>query len=281
MRYKDAFRSSGWDMSNQTSQNRAIEELEQLGLREYEAKCFVSLTKITTGTAREVSEHIDVPRTRVYEAVRSLESHGLVEIQHSSPQQFRAIPVAEALQVLEQQYKSRLDRLGQSLRQLRQSAGTDTPDTDPEVWSLAGSETITTRAKRLIDGAESEVLLLLGDTQAVSGGVNDRLESAIDRGVDVVIGVSSESFDSRFDDFDFEIFVFDSKFDWLTQPDKDTGISVGRLLLIDDEGLLASTVARSNGTVRERAVCGNGSNNGLVYVLRGLLSEHLDSSPKT
>ena len=263
-------------MTEQIPQNRAIEELEQFGLREYEAKCFVSLTKITSGTAREVSEHIDVPRTRVYEAVRSLESDGLVEIQHSSPQRFRAIPIAEALQVLEQQHENRIERLEQSLRQLKQTASSETTGTDPEIWSLTGTETITTRAKRLIDGAESEVLLLLGDAQAVSDDVNNRLVSATDRGVDVVVGTGSESLRTRISESTSELFVFDSEFDWLIQPGRDAGLSVGRLLLVDDEGLLASTVVRSDGAVRERAICGNGSHNGLVYVLRGLLSQYLD-----
>lgn len=277
---KNGDRSSGWDMTEQTPQNRAIEELEQFGLREYEAKCFVSLTKITSGTAREVSEHVDVPRTRVYEAVRSLESDGLVEIQHSSPQQFRAIPITEALQVLEQQHENRIGRLEQSLRQLEQAADSEATGTDPEVWSLTGTETITTRTKRLIDEAESEILLLVGDEQAVSDGVNNHLFSATDRSVDVVVGAGSETLRTRFSESAPEIFVFDSAFDWLTQSEQNANISVGRLLLIDDESLLASTVVRSNGSVRERAVCGNGSSNGLVYVLRGLLSQHLDRSPR-
>ncbi|MFT4947574.1 MAG: sugar-specific transcriptional regulator TrmB [Natronomonas sp.] len=273
---KSGCRLSGWDMSEQTPQDRAIEELEQLGLREYEAKCFISLTKITAGTAREVSEQIDVPRTRVYEAVRSLESEGLVEIQHSSPQRFRAIPISEALQVLEQRHKNRIERLEQSLRQLKQTADSDTADSDPEVWSLTGTETITTRTKRLIDGAESEVLLMLGDVQAVSDGVNNRLLSAADRGVDIVVGASSESLRERISESTPEIFVFGSEFDWVPYSEPDASISVGRLLLVDDRGLLASTVVRSDGAVRERAVCGNGTNNGLVFVLRSLLSQHLD-----
>jgi sugar-specific transcriptional regulator TrmB len=273
---KNGGRSSGWDMSEQTPQNRAIEELEQFGLREYEAKCFVSLTKITAGTAREVSEHIDVPRTRVYEAVRSLESNGLVEIQHSSPQRFRAIPVSEAVQVLEQQHKSRIERLEQSLRQLKQTTRSGSTQSDPEIWSLAGSETITTRAKGLIDGAESEILLLFGDEQAVSPGVNDRLVSATNRDVDVVVGASSASLRRQVTESTPEILVFDSNFDWLTPSNPEVGLAVGRLLLVDDKGLLASTVIRSDGEVNEQAVCGNGSNNGLVYVLQGLLSQHLD-----
>ncbi len=263
-------------MSDNNSQNQAIEELEQFGLREYEAKCFVSLTKITSGTARDVSEHIDVPRTRVYEAVRSLEADGLVEIQHSSPQRFRAIPVAEALEVLEERHQSRIERLEQSLTQLRRESDAGSNELDPEVWSLSGTETITARTKRLIDGAETEVLLLIGDQQAVAGDVNERLRSAANRGVDVVIGAGSESVRARLDESTAELYVFESDFEWLSRDGQPNHLSVGRLMLVDDGGLLASTVARTDGGVRERAVCGNGTSNSLVLVLRGLLSQYLD-----
>lgn len=263
-------------MSNTNSQQQAIEELEQFGLREYEAKCFVSLTKITSGTARDVSEHIDVPRTRVYEAVRSLEADGLVEIQHSSPQRFRAILVAEALEVLEKRHQSRIDRLEQSLTQLRREPDSGSHELDPEVWSLSGTETITARTKRLIDSAETEVLLLIGDQQAVAGDVNERLRSAANRGVDVVIGAGSESVRAQLDESTDDLYVFESDFEWLSQDTQPSHLSVGRLMLVDDGGLLASTVAHTDGDIRERAVCGNGSSNSLVLVLRGLLSQYLD-----
>jgi sugar-specific transcriptional regulator TrmB len=263
-------------MSENNPQKQAIEELEQFGLREYEAKCFVSLTKITSGTAREVSEHIDVPRTRVYEAVRSLEADGLVEIQHSSPQRFRAIPLGEALEVLEQRHQSRIERLEQALTQVRRESDTGGHELDPEVWSLASTDTITARTKRLIDGAESEVLLLVGDREVVHDGVNEHLRSAAGRGVDVVVGAGSESVRSHLAESTSDLYIFESDFEWLSRPDQPSHLSVGRLLLVDDEALLASTVVRGDGEVRERAVCGNGSSNSLVLVLRGLLSQYLD-----
>ena len=83
-------------MSTDDTVDEAIEVLQQLGLKEYEAKCFVGLSRLSTGTAKQISEITDVPRTRVYDAIRVLEAQGLVEIQHSSPQQFRAVPLAEA-----------------------------------------------------------------------------------------------------------------------------------------------------------------------------------------
>ena len=98
-------------MSTDNTLDEAVEVLQQLGLKEYEAKCFVGLSRLSTGTAKQLSEITDVPRTRVYDAVRVLEAQGLVEVQHSSPQKFRAVPLEEATETLRDQYEARVDRL--------------------------------------------------------------------------------------------------------------------------------------------------------------------------
>ena len=91
-------------MSTDNTLDEAVEVLQQLGLKEYEAKCFVGLSRLSTGTAKQLSEITDVPRTRIYDAVRVLEAQGLVVIQHSSPQRFRAVPLEEATETLRDQY---------------------------------------------------------------------------------------------------------------------------------------------------------------------------------
>ena len=54
----------------------AVRVLNELGLKEYEARCFVGLSRLDTGTAKKLSELTDVPRTRVYDAIRVLEAKG-------------------------------------------------------------------------------------------------------------------------------------------------------------------------------------------------------------
>ncbi|MFB6177506.1 MAG: helix-turn-helix domain-containing protein, partial [Halobaculum sp.] len=63
-------------MDDNTNITRAVELLQQLGLKEYEAKCFVGLSRLSTGTAKQLSEITEVPRTRVYDAIRVLEAQG-------------------------------------------------------------------------------------------------------------------------------------------------------------------------------------------------------------
>ncbi|MDY6819231.1 MAG: helix-turn-helix domain-containing protein, partial [Halobacteriales archaeon] len=53
-------------MTRNSPNQTAVELLQQLGLKPYEAKSFVALTQLPSGTARSISEQVDVPRTRVY-----------------------------------------------------------------------------------------------------------------------------------------------------------------------------------------------------------------------
>lgn len=112
-------------MSTDEMTGEAVEVLQQLGLKEYEAKCFVGLSRLETGTAKQLGEITDVPRTRVYDAVRLLEAQGLVEVQHSSPQRFRAVSLDEATETLHDQYETRVERLANALEQAESVELTD------------------------------------------------------------------------------------------------------------------------------------------------------------
>jgi len=55
-------------------QSAAIEQLERFGMSAYAARTFVALASL--GTARDVSQVSEVPRTRVYDAIDELQDRG-------------------------------------------------------------------------------------------------------------------------------------------------------------------------------------------------------------
>lgn len=259
--------------TGEAPQARAVEQLQQLGLKQYEAKCFVSLTTLASGTARDISDHVDVPRTRVYEAVRVLEKEGLVEVQHSSPQRFRAIPIDEAVEILRSRYEERIETLANALEEV---GGPDRPDEEPleqEVWSLSESGSITTRTLELVADAEASIALIIGSEEAVSEELLERLRSASDRGVDVVVGAVSEGMTDRLRSALPDARVFESELHWLQGTDDDA--VVGRLLLVDDNTILASTFTPHGDVREERAVYGRGFGNSIVVIARRLLATGL------
>lgn len=261
-------------MTDISHHDRAITLLEELGLKQYEAKAFVALTRLPEGTAKRVSEISEVPRTRVYDAVRTLESKGLVEIQHSSPQRFRAVTVDEAANTLRSEYEERTDSLRDALASLdRETRDTETDDTH-EVWGLSGTTAITNRSRELLDEADREVVLVFGDRSLVTEPLLGRLAAAHQRGVAIVVGTTDEGVRSRLQDTlpDAEVFV--SELAWLQGLDSGDGTSVTRLLLVDRDRVLVGTVQEGAGNdeEREQAVFGRGFDNGLVAVARRLLA---------
>jgi hypothetical protein len=71
---------------------QAVDTLQNLGLTECQARCFVALVRVPSATGKDVSRIADVPYTRVYNTVENLKDEGLVEVQETDPREFRAQP---------------------------------------------------------------------------------------------------------------------------------------------------------------------------------------------
>lgn len=163
-------------MEDLSNHQRAVELLQQLGLKEYEAKSFVALSRLPKGTAKEISETSDVPRTRVYDAIRVLESEGLVEIQHSSPQQFRAVPTEEAAETLRQKYESRTNTLVKAIGDIEPVLSDNDQEITHDVWALTGFGPIENRTNQLIDSAGREIVLVVGNEAVLTDELINHLQ---------------------------------------------------------------------------------------------------------
>jgi sugar-specific transcriptional regulator TrmB len=254
-------------------QKQAAGLLQQLGLKEYEAKCFVALSRLEKATAKDISEITDVPRTRVYDAIRVLEAQGLVEIQHTNPRQYRAVPLSEATQTLRQQYESRVDELEASLRDI-EPAETDDDEPVHEVWSLSGTEGISSRMLKLLDEADEEAITIVSDDEALSDALVERLNQTAERGVNVIVGTVSEELEDKLHDRVPRAESFVSELEWLHEESDDhANVSIGRMMLVDRNTILISSVDEQKGT--ERAIFGRGFENGLVVIVRRLMATGL------
>ena len=254
-----------------SDQEEAVEILQQLGLKEYEANCYVGLTRVEDATAKDLSEITSVPRTRVYDAIRVLEARGLVEIQHSNPQRFRAVSLSEAIGTLRDQFEARFESLSESIRSL-ESVDNDRESIDQEVWALSGTDAIANRTRQLLGEATGEIVLVIGEESLATDDLLADLTTVPDE-LTLIVGALSETLAERIGDEVPHAEVFVSGLEWLqgTVPADETAI--GRMLLIDRETILMSTYDPMTGT--ERAVFGSGFGNGLVVIVRRLLETGL------
>lgn len=265
-------------MTELTNQQRAIELLQELGLKEYEAKCFVALSRLPSGTAKQISEISEVPRTRVYDATRMLESMGLVEVQHSSPQRFRSTGIEEAMQTLQDNYSTRMSDLRSALDGIDAVDGHDPDAVSHEVWSLSGSVTIAARTQSLVDEATREVMLIVGDESAMSEQLLDALDGAAEAGISIIVGALSPDVREEIAAGVTDAEVFVSELEWLQPPQGgDDHTAITRMLLVDRETILVSTTTTEAPTAdhEEQAIFGRGFSNGLVVISRRLMTTGL------
>lgn len=221
----------------------AVEGLTRLGLTTYEARVFLGLQKLGTGTAAAVTDVVDVPRSQVYGAAESLEERGLVETQQSTPTQYRPVSLERARSRL----LDELERTGAEtfdyLEDVRESAHGDEEESEA-IWLVRGSGAIASRVATLAGEATGSITYGCPDLNHLEDGVVEALGAASEAGIEVVVASESPTVQAAVDDVQgVTSFSIPAK----RTPDVDTG----RFMLVDDRTLLlsvCSTAAGGEGT---------------------------------
>ncbi len=260
---------------NEKDAEEAVEALRQLGLKKYEAEVFVGLSRINVGTAKDISELTDVPRTRVYDSIRVLEADGLVEVQHSSPKKFRAVPVQVATDTLRDKYDEQIEKVESVLDEMDYVDITESPT--QEVWSIAGSRTIENRTQKLIEEADNDIVLVIGHDSVLNDALLESLRLADEAGdVTVSVGTLTDEVRDRIDAEGFEnVTTFESGIDWMHGDSLKDDVEIARLLLIDGSNILVSTMQSDK--LEEHGVFGEGFGNSMVVVARRIISQGIPS----
>jgi len=208
----------------------AIQGLKQLGLTTYEARVFLALQKLGNGTASEISETADVPRSQVYGAAEELEADGLVETRQSTPTVYRPVPLDQARQKL-------LDRLAtageQTFEYLEavQNSQTETERTE-SIWLLKDGDAIRSRSVSIIEDASETILYGAELPGLLDEEIVGALERATENGVRVVVTSADPAV----------LAALPETIDGHQVPaERDLDVNTGRLLLADGTTILMST----------------------------------------
>lgn len=255
-----------------SSEDAAVSALEELGLTEYEARCFVALTRITQGTAKDISQVSDIPRSRVYDTVEKLHRRGLVDIQQSEPREFRAIPKEQAFEKLRQDYDSSIKAADEALDQV-ESAKTQE---DKGVWAIADGGHVTDRMVELIDDADKHVHFIVADETMLEEAALERLAVASERGVTIVVEVPSESVQDCFQQVvpDAQVVIQEK----LQESRRVVNKWPGQLVMVDHQSILTSGVEESDlpGVNNETAMWSHGRDHGFAAWMPELLDNRVN-----
>ncbi len=248
----------------------AVRQLTALGLSTYAARTFVALVALGEGTAMDVSDVADVPRTRVYDAAEELRDRGLVDVKQANPKRFWAISAETAGRHFAREYEHRVTALTDALDRLQT---TDRTTEQRGVWTVTGRDTVTERVVDFISTAEEEIVYTTAE-DLLTDDVADALSEASDRGASIRLGEMSRAAEHRLERRVPGADPFESLWDWSDTP-------AGRLLMVDREKTLVSVFVDGDHPPEPRdetAIWGAGPSNSLVVVLRALFAWQLDDA---
>ncbi|WP_226481053.1 TrmB family transcriptional regulator [Natrinema amylolyticum] len=242
-------------------EQEAIAALEELGLTEYEARCFVALTQLPHGTAKDVGQVADIPRSRVYETMDRLRERGLVEVHDAEPRMYQSVSIDTAIQILRREYDSYFDTAERTLHQLEPTY----KEAQQGVWAINTHEQVTGRIVDLVTDASDEVVFLVLDEDLLDENALDALIAASDRGVDVHIGTVADSVRERIEGAEMDATVFTTDLiEWFTAMSDSPRL--GRFLMVDREPVLVSALHEEElpGVPNETAAWSDGVDHGFA-----------------
>lgn len=137
-----------------------VEQIKKLGFNEYEAKSYVSLVKLGTVSAYQVSKDSGIPRARIYDVLNSLVEKGIVlkeEIEESA--QYSPLPVEIFLQKTQSDWQVNYDEMSKSLKELENYENAPVN----RVITLKDRQTILSYCKVLLEKAKKRVVISMWD----------------------------------------------------------------------------------------------------------------------
>lgn len=260
------------DPNKELVQAQLVERLKDLGLTEYESETLVVLTRLGTGTAKDIAAMDDVPRTRVYDAVETLHERGLVDIQYTTPRKFTIVSeetIVRKLNVDRENTITEIHELFQKLGPMeprREQAG---------VWTVTGHEAVAQRIFEFIDDSNDQVIYMTVD-ELLTDEHLDHLQEAGERNIDIYLAGISDQVQSRIQDAIPSATLFETLWEWEETP-------AGSLLITDEETALVSVRANGHETeeIEETAIWGTGKRNSLVVVFRAIFTWRLETNEPT
>ncbi len=102
-------------------QKEFINKLKDFGLNSYESKLWVALLSRGVSTAGELSDISNVPRSRAYDVLESLEKKGFIIVKVGKPIKYLAVPPTEVVERVKKKVVEEAERKNTVLTNLKQS----------------------------------------------------------------------------------------------------------------------------------------------------------------
>lgn len=158
--------------------NDVIESLKELGLNSYEAKVYLALLKKYPATGYEIAKLADIPQSRAYDTLKSLETAKIVTSTGDKPQTFIPIKPKELTKRFRRKIESNLDFLEKKLPDVKD-------DYNEPIYTLSGTVEIRSKIIELIKSAKNDIYIEIWSQDFKY--IEQHLFDAYNRGLDIKI----------------------------------------------------------------------------------------------
>lgn len=168
--------------------NDVLESLKEIGLNSYEAKVYIALLKKYPATGYEVAKLADIPQSRAYDTLKSLENEKIVTSDGKKPQTFIPVKPKELTKRFRRKMESNLNFLEKKLPDVKN-------DYNEPILAINDTAEIRTKLIELIKSAKEDIYLEIWSYDFKY--IEQYLFEAYDRGLDIKI-VGYDNFQCNF-----------------------------------------------------------------------------------
>ncbi len=160
----------------------AVENLVQLGLKEYEARIYVALVGLGEANVRRIHEASGVPRPRVYDVLNALDEKGFIEIRQGSPLMYTAVRPDIVVSFL----KRDLDTAASESVKTLEALSLNAHQNYSPIWYVHSDWTIRRNLERLVEGVAHELIILCFNGETLTTFQSPIVSVARDREVKIL-----------------------------------------------------------------------------------------------
>ncbi len=138
----------------------ATKTLREIGLTSYETRAYLALIQSGVMTASHVSERSEVPYSKIYETLNSLQRKGWIETDKGRPTQYYPKSPSEAFLAMRLRLEEKTRLWKQAIidelqplyerREFREK---------PDIWILRGESSVLAKLQEMLDGARKELMV--------------------------------------------------------------------------------------------------------------------------
>lgn len=177
-----------------------LKKIKDFGLNSYEAKIWTALLSRGVATAGELSDISNVPRSRSYDILESLEKKGFIIMKLGKPIKYIAVPPEEVVERVKKRVHEDAQKTLDTMNELRDSDvlheliqlhnnGIDTVTPEDLTGSVKGQSNIYDHINLMVKEAETSIIIVTSEEGLMRKvqSLAKQLKKADERGVKVQI----------------------------------------------------------------------------------------------